>query len=38
VGGKTNEVTAFAPQLEPVNPAGCMVTADAMHPQRGHAH
>jgi predicted transposase YbfD/YdcC len=37
VDGKTNEVTAFAPLLEPVDLAGCVVTADAMHTQRDHA-
>jgi predicted transposase YbfD/YdcC len=37
VDGKTNEVTRFAPLLEPVKLAGCVVTADAMHTQRGHA-
>jgi hypothetical protein len=37
VGGKTNEVTRFAPLLEPLDLAGCVVTADAMHTQRDHA-
>jgi predicted transposase YbfD/YdcC len=37
VDGKTNEVTQFAPLLEPVDLAGCVVTADALHTQRGHA-
>ena len=37
VDGKTNEVTRFAPLLEPLGLAGCVVTADAMHTQRGHA-
>jgi predicted transposase YbfD/YdcC len=37
VDGKTNEITQFAPLLEPLDLAGCVVTADAMHTQRGHA-
>jgi predicted transposase YbfD/YdcC len=37
VGGKTNEITAFAPLLEPLDLAGAVVTADAMHAQREHA-
>jgi predicted transposase YbfD/YdcC len=37
VDGKTNEVTRFAPLLEPLDLAGCVVTADAMHTQRDHA-
>ena len=37
VDGKTNEVTQFAPLLEPLDLAGCVVTADAMHTQRNHA-
>jgi len=37
VDGKTNEITGFAPLLEPLNLAGCVVTADAMHTQREHA-
>jgi predicted transposase YbfD/YdcC len=35
--GKTNEITAFAPLLEPLDLAGCVITADAMHTQRAHA-
>jgi hypothetical protein len=35
--GKTNEVTAFAPLLEPLDLAGCVITADALHTQREHA-
>ena len=31
---KTNEILAFAPLLEPLNLAGTVVTADAMHTQR----
>jgi predicted transposase YbfD/YdcC len=37
VDGKTNEITAFAPLLEPLDLAGCVITADAMHTQREHA-
>ena len=37
VDGKTNEITAFAPLLEPLDLAGAVVTADAMHAQREHA-
>jgi len=37
VDGKTNEITGFAPLLEPLELAGCVVTADAMHTQREHA-
>ena len=37
VGGKTNEITRFAPLLEPLDLAGRVVTADAMHAQREHA-
>lgn len=37
VDGKTNEITQFAPLLRPLDLAGCVVTADAMHTQRGHA-
>jgi len=37
VDGKTNEITGFAPLLEPLDLAGCVVTADAMHTQREHA-
>jgi predicted transposase YbfD/YdcC len=37
VDGKTNEITAFAPLLEPLDLAGCVITADAMHTQRAHA-
>jgi predicted transposase YbfD/YdcC len=36
-GGKTNEITAFAPLLEPLGLAGCVITADALHTQREHA-
>ena len=37
VDGKTNEITAFAPLLEPLDLAGAVITADAMHTQREHA-
>jgi predicted transposase YbfD/YdcC len=37
VDGKTNEITRFAPLLEPLDLAGTVVTADAMHTQREHA-
>jgi predicted transposase YbfD/YdcC len=37
VDGKTNEITAFAPLPEPLDLAGAVVTADALHAQREHA-
>ncbi len=37
VDGKTNEITRFAPLLEPLDLAGCVITADALHIQREHA-
>jgi predicted transposase YbfD/YdcC len=37
VDGKTNEITAFAPLLAPLDLAGAVVTADALHAQREHA-
>jgi predicted transposase YbfD/YdcC len=37
VDGKTNEITMFAPLLDPLDLAGCVVTADALHTQREHA-
>ncbi|MEP7023298.1 MAG: ISAs1 family transposase [Actinomycetota bacterium] len=37
VDGKTNEITRFAPLLQPLDLAGCVVTADALHTQREHA-
>jgi predicted transposase YbfD/YdcC len=37
VDGKTNEITCFAPLLKPLDLAGCVITADAMHTQREHA-
>jgi hypothetical protein len=30
VDGKTNEITCFAPLLQPLDLAGCVVTADAL--------
>lgn len=37
VGAKTNEISQFAPLLDPVDLAGAVVTADALHAQRAHA-
>jgi hypothetical protein len=37
VDGKTNEITRFAPLLEPLDLTGYVVNADAMHTQREHA-
>jgi predicted transposase YbfD/YdcC len=37
VDGKTNEITCFAPLLASLDLAGAVVTADALHAQRGHA-
>jgi predicted transposase YbfD/YdcC len=37
VDGKTSEITRFAPLLEPLDLAGCVITADALHTQREHA-
>ena len=37
VDGKTNEITQFAPLLEPLDLTGCVITADALHIQREHA-
>jgi len=37
VDGKTNEITQFGPLLEPLDLAGCVITADALHTQREHA-
>jgi len=36
VDGKTNEINAFAPLLERIELTGTLVTADALHTQRGH--
>ena len=35
--GETSEITRFAPLLEPLELAGCVTTADALHTQREHA-
>jgi predicted transposase YbfD/YdcC len=37
VDGKSNEITAFQPLLDPLDLAGVVVTSDAMHTQREHA-
>jgi predicted transposase YbfD/YdcC len=37
VDAKTNEITAFAPLLDRIDLADVLVTADALHTQRGHA-
>ena len=37
VDGKTNEITCFAPLLEPLDLTGAVITADALHAQRSHA-
>jgi predicted transposase YbfD/YdcC len=37
VDGKTNEITQFAPLLEPLDLDGAVITADALHTQREHA-
>jgi hypothetical protein len=37
VDEKHNEITEFRPLLEPLDLEGVVVTADAMHTQRGHA-
>ena len=37
VGGKTNEITEFAPLLDGVELTGAVVTADALHAQKAHA-
>jgi predicted transposase YbfD/YdcC len=37
VDGKTNEITRFAPLPDPLDLAGCVITADALHTQREHA-
>lgn len=38
VGAKTNEISEFQPLLSTVELAGVVVTADALHTQRAHAH
>jgi predicted transposase YbfD/YdcC len=37
VESKTNEITAFAPLLDRIDLTDVLVTADALHTQRGHA-
>jgi predicted transposase YbfD/YdcC len=37
VGAKTNEIPMFPVLLESIDIAGAVITADAMHAQRGHA-
>lgn len=37
VDGKTNEIIAFAPLLEPLDVAGCVITVGVMHTQRARA-
>ena len=37
VDHKENEIVAFRPMLAPLDLAGCLVTADALHTQREHA-
>jgi len=37
VEGKSNEITAFAPLLDRIDLTDVLVTADALHTQRGHA-
>lgn len=37
VDGKSNEITAFPPLLDPLDLDGVVVTSDAMHTQREHA-
>ena len=37
VDGKPNEITAFAPLLDSIEPSGAILTADALHTQREHA-
>ena len=36
VDGKSNEISAFAPLLDPIDLTGAVVTADALHTQRAH--
>ncbi len=37
VDGKSNELTAFRPLLEPLDSTDTVITADALHTQRDHA-
>jgi predicted transposase YbfD/YdcC len=34
---RRRKITRFAPLLEPLDLAGCVITADALHTQREHA-
>ena len=36
-GGKSSEITAFAPLLDRIDLSDVLLTADALHTQRGHA-
>ncbi len=36
VDGKTNEINVFGPLLDRIDIAGAIITADALHTQRGH--
>ncbi len=36
VDGKTNEINVFAPLLDRIDITGSIITADALHTQRGH--
>src|SRR4051794_36582091 len=36
-GGKNSEITAFAPLLDRIDLSDVLLTADALHTQRGHA-
>jgi predicted transposase YbfD/YdcC len=38
VDGKTSELTRFRPLLAPLDLAGVIITADALHTQRERAH
>ncbi len=38
IAAKSNEIPAFAPLLERIDLRGTVVTADALHTQRAHAH
>ncbi|MEZ3183266.1 ISAs1 family transposase [Streptomyces pimonensis] len=37
IAAKSNEIPAFTPLLERLDLRGCVITADAMHTQTGHA-
>lgn len=38
VDGKTNEISAFGPLLDRIDITGTIITADALHTQRGHVN